>query len=62
MHWADIIVYRLTSEIVTGENIVLYACDSKNVIDFIFDAVITELNSSNNRIVDNNYIISNACE
>ncbi|ADZ81858.1 hypothetical protein QTL86_17625 [Cellulosilyticum sp. ST5] len=61
-HRADIIIYSLVLETVTGENVMLYACDTKKVIDFIFDAVIAELNGSNNRVVDVNYIISNACE
>lgn len=62
MHRADITVYSLMLETVTGENVMLHACDSKKVIDFIFDAVIAELNGANNRVVDINYIISNACE
>ena len=61
-HRADITLYSVVLDTVRGEGIMLYACDSKKVIDFIFDAVIAELNSADNRVVDINYIISNACE
>ena len=61
-HRADITLYSLLLDTVRGESVILYVCDSKKVIDFIFDAVVAELNRSDSRVVDINYIIRNACE
>ena len=61
-HKSDITMYSLILETVTGEVVNLYVCDQKGTIDFMFDAVVAELNRADSRVVDINYIISNACE
>ena len=61
-HKADITMYSLILETITGEVVNLYVCEEKRIIDFIFDAVVAELNRTDNNVVDVNYIIANACE
>lgn len=56
----DIHIYTLVLETVTGEKVNMYAHDSKRIIDFIFDSVIAELNSSPGKVIDIDYIIENA--
>ena len=61
-HKGDIDIYTLTIETLTKEIVTLYAHDSKNVIDFIFDAIVAEINMNTQKIFDVNYIINNAYE
>ncbi len=61
-HKADVTMYSLILETITGEVVNLYVCEEKRIIDFIFDAVVAELNRTDNNVVDMNYIISNASE
>lgn len=58
----DIHIYSLVIQTVLGESVKMYVHDSKRIIDFIFDSVVAELNSNINKIVDMDYIISNAYE
>lgn len=58
----DIHIYSLVIQTVLGESVKMYVHDSKKIIDFIFDSVVAELNSNTNKIVDMDYIISNAYE
>lgn len=58
----DIHIYSLVIQTMTGEQITIYAHDSKRIIDFIFDATVAELNANPGRVVDINYIINNAYE
>lgn len=57
----DIQIYSLKIQTVLGEEVTLYVDGKKNVIDFVFDATIAELNASQNKVIDMNYIIANAC-
>lgn len=59
-HKGDIDIYTLTIETMTKEIVNLYAHDSKGVIDFMFDSIVAEINVAPSKIVDINYIISNA--
>lgn len=59
-HKGDINIYTLVIETMTKEIISLYAHDSKGIMDFIFDSIVAEINVSPQKIVDVNYIISNA--
>lgn len=59
-HKGDINIYTLVIETMTKEIISLYAHDSKGIMDFIFDSIVAEVNVSPQKIVDVNYIISNA--
>ena len=59
-HKGDIDIYTLVIETMTKENVSLYAHDLKGVIDFIFDSIVAEMNVSPQKVVDVNYIISNA--
>ena len=61
-HKGDIDVYSVVIETITKENIILYAHDSKNVIEFIFDSIVAEINVAPQKIVDVNYIINSAFE
>lgn len=54
--------YSLMIDTMTKESVSLYTHDSKNVIDFIFDAIVAELNVAPQKIVDMNYIVNNAYE
>ena len=44
----------------TKEIVNLYAHDSKSVIDFMFDAIVAEVNIAPLKIVDVDYIVNNA--
>lgn len=59
-HKGDIDIYTLTIETLTKEIVNLYAHDSKSVIDFIFDAIVADINVNPQKIVDVGYIINNA--
>lgn len=59
-HKGDIDVYSVVIETVTKEGVILYAHDSKSVIEFIFDSIVAEINVAPNKIVDVNYIINSA--
>lgn len=59
-HKGDINIYTLVIETMTKETVSLYAHDSKNIMDFIFDSIVAEVNVSPQKIVDVNYIINNA--
>lgn len=59
-HKGDIDIYTLVIETMTKECVNLYAHDAKNVIDFIFDSIVAELNNAPSKIVDIDYIVSNA--
>ncbi len=61
-HKGDIDIYSVVIETMTKENIILYAHDSKNVIEFIFDSIVAEINVAPQKIVDVNYIINSAFE
>lgn len=61
-HKGDIDIYSVVIETITKENIILYAHDSKNVIEFIFDSIVAEINVAPQKIVDVNYIINSAFE
>lgn len=61
-HKGDIDVYSVVIETITKENIILYAHDSKSVIEFIFDSIVAEINVAPQKIVDVNYIINSAFE
>lgn len=61
-HKGDIDIYTLVIETMTKEIVNLYAHDSKNVIEFIFDAIVAELNIAPQKIVDVDYIINSAYE
>lgn len=61
-HKGDIDIYTLAIETMTKELVTLYAHDAKNVIDFIFDSIVAEINGAPNKVVDVNYIINNAYE
>lgn len=61
-HKSDIELYSLVLETVTGERVNLYVHDEKRIIDFMFDAALAELNSLEQRVVDIDYIITNAFE
>lgn len=58
----DIQIYSLMIQTITGEIVNVYAHDSKRIIDFIFDAVVAEVNANAQGIVDMDYIIANAYE
>lgn len=59
-HKGDIDIYTLTIETMTKEIVNLYAHDSKSVIDFMFDAIVAEVNIAPLKIVDVDYIVNNA--
>lgn len=61
-HKGDIEIYTLVVEDYQGNKTNLYAHDSLNIIDFIFDSVIAELNNMTKQVVDLNYIIKMAYE
>ena len=61
-HKGDIDIYSVVIETITKENIILYAHDSKNVIEFIFDSIVAEINVAPQKVVDVNYIINSAFE
>lgn len=61
-HKGDIDIYTLVMETVTKELVNLYAHDSKRVIDFIFDAIVAEINVGTQKVVDVDYIITSAYE
>lgn len=62
MQKGDITLYTLVIDTTGGENVNVYAHDSKKVIDFIFDSIVAELNNNPNKVVDLNYIIKMAYE
>ena len=59
-HKGDINIYTLVIETMTKEIVNLYAHDSKGIIDFVFDSIVAEINVDPQKIIDVNYIISNA--
>jgi Mg2+ and Co2+ transporter CorA len=58
----DITLYTLVIDTHNGEQVSVYAHDSKKVIDFMFDSIVAELNNNPNKVVDVNYIIKMAYE
>ena len=61
-HKGDIDIYTLVIETMNKEEVCLYAHDSKNIIEFIFDAIVAQINIAPHKIVDVGYIVDKAYE